>query len=160
MAGGSGFEGAEEIDEGARAGVALARLEAEVAIAVANDAPGFPVALGAGRFDSELPIFAEIIECDEVRHDFVAVREKRISGGDPGFIGYSEKQSACGNSIGVGGERAPGSINEEIKREAQKDRVPEFPSKPQEENVETNDAFNEAGKIGDQFPAGESLREW
>ena len=61
--------------------MALAGFEAEVAFAVANDAAGVPITFGAGRFDSELPILAEIIESDEIRNNFVAVREERISGG-------------------------------------------------------------------------------
>ena len=76
------FQSAEKVDEGAWAVVALASLEAEVAVAVADDAAGFPIALRAGRFDFELPIFPEIIEGDKIAHDGMAVVEKSFSCGN------------------------------------------------------------------------------
>ncbi len=90
MAGGACFERAEEIDEGARAVVTLAGLEAEVAVAVANDATGFPIAFGAGRFDFELPIFAEIIEGDKIGHDRMAMVEESFPCGHRDFVGERE----------------------------------------------------------------------
>ena len=72
--------------------MALAGFEAEVAVAVADDAAGFPIAFGAGRFDFELPILAEIIEGDEIAASWVAVVKKVFPAATVGFVGEDESR--------------------------------------------------------------------